>query len=194
MPRYHALDTAVKLCVWDPEAASSSSTEKDNGVRTTASLAAGSLKNNGLAYAEKATSGPAHGYFVDDLTEHYFEGHEGVDFVAPGMPFYLVSAGKELFAGDLEMHQGKSSELRGNEMKPLPLKHLLTPTRYDLPRCRIKHQPVKSSHQCTKRSCFQANKFAETTHNLGRAVHKVVHAINFHESEAGAMHYNILQR
>lgn len=103
MPRYYALDTAVKLCVWDPQAASTSNTDNYDGERTTANLAGGSLKNNGIAHTDKkGTSGPALGYIVDDLTEEYFEGHEGVGFVAPGMPFYLVKAGKELFASDVE--------------------------------------------------------------------------------------------
>lgn len=101
MPRYHALDTAVKLCVWDPQAAPSSNIENDEAEDpTTAQNAAAVFKNKNrlLRPKKREQSGPAIGYIVDYLKEEYFEGQGGVDFLAPGMPFYLVKAGRELFA------------------------------------------------------------------------------------------------
>jgi hypothetical protein len=104
MPRYHALDTGIKLCVWDPHAAPKLKTQEDKDHSTPPSSISdafsrinGSLLPKSKRKGEEK-SGPAIGYVVDDLEEEYFEGHEGVDFVAPGMPFYLVGAGRELFA------------------------------------------------------------------------------------------------
>jgi hypothetical protein len=101
MPRYHALGTAIKLCVWNPDSkpAPNSKAEID-GIENISSTSTSAVfaKNHGLLpHKKRETSGPAIGCFVDDLKEEYFGEHEGVDFLASGIPFYLVKAGKELF-------------------------------------------------------------------------------------------------
>ena len=103
MPRYYALDTAIKLSIWDPQACSGLKFDNDRGSGTSnASVATSSTKHKILPRRNKiAEAGPATGYIVDDLKEEYFKGNEGLDFVAPGMPFYLVKAGRELFAVDV---------------------------------------------------------------------------------------------
>ena len=107
MPRYHAIDTAIKLSVWDPRAPKSK-TQRDRD-HTTSSSSIGcafSRLNGSILHQNKRKdeekSGPATGCVIDDLKEEYFEGHEGVDFLGPGTPFYLVKAGRELFATEEE--------------------------------------------------------------------------------------------
>ena len=109
MPRYHALDTGIKLCVWDPTATPKLETGKGHdrsAPPSSISAAFSRLNSSSLPTSKRKIeekSGPAIGYVVDDLNEEYFQGHEGVDFLAPGMPFYLVKAGNELFAGGGEV-------------------------------------------------------------------------------------------
>lgn len=99
MPRYHALNTAVNLCVWDPQPDSDSKADGSEGMdsATADSLAAIMKKYAPPPPKQKDKSGPATGYVVQYLREEYFEGKEGVDFLGPAMPYYLVKAGKELF-------------------------------------------------------------------------------------------------
>ena len=103
MPKYHALDTGIKLCVWDPNATPQLKTEDQDHSTSSSSISAAFSRLNGSLLPESKRKneekfGPAIGYVVDDLDEEYFEGHEGIDFLAPGIPFYLIKAGKELFA------------------------------------------------------------------------------------------------
>jgi hypothetical protein len=126
MPKYHALDTGIKLCVWDPNATPKLKTEdQDHSTSSSSISAAFSRLNDSLFPKSKRKNeenfGPAIGYVVDDLDEEYFEGHEGVDFLAPGMPFYLIKAGKELFAGreeDAARHSARG--FKGATLTPLP--------------------------------------------------------------------------
>ena len=126
MPKYHALDTSVKLCVWDPNAMPQLKTEDQGHSTPSSSISAAFSRLNGsLLPKSKGKNeekfGPAIGYIVDDLDEEYFEGHEGVDFLAPGMPFYLVKAGRELFAGkeeDAVLHSTR--DFKGATLTTLP--------------------------------------------------------------------------
>jgi hypothetical protein len=115
MPRYYALDTAIKLSVWDPQTGPDLKLDNDRGGgKSNASVAAASMKHNGILRPNKIEgTGPAIGYVIDDLKEEYFEGHEGIDFVAPGMPFFLVKAGRELFAADEKEDDAGRQSSRG---------------------------------------------------------------------------------
>ena len=96
MPRYHALDTAIKLCVWDPSAEEATS-KKSDVISADQAVSTISTSNGVFCHKTKETHGPASGYVVDDLKEEYFEGDEGVNFLDSDMPFYLVKAGSQLF-------------------------------------------------------------------------------------------------
>lgn len=121
MPRYHALDTAISLCVWDPQVDPNSEADGNERSDTPAAdfLTNITKKLELLRPKQKETSGPAIGYVVDNLKEDYFEGHEGVDFLDPAMPFYLVKAGKELF--------GPAEDDTASQPSPVPKD--VTPTK-----------------------------------------------------------------
>ena len=100
MPRYHTADTGIKLCVWDPQQPNIVKTEPDQQENTHPPSGHDAVVNcHGARWSKKEEkSGPAMGHIVDDLKEEYFAEHEGLDFLGFDMPFYLVMAGKELFA------------------------------------------------------------------------------------------------
>lgn len=117
MPRYHALDTSVRLCVWNPQANPDSRTDGNEGSDAAAADFVATIVRK---YAppppkKEKTSGPAIGYAVDKLQEEYFEGHEGVDFLGPAIPHYLVKAGKGLFLSSGEDEPRRSSPVVGNQ-------------------------------------------------------------------------------
>jgi hypothetical protein len=115
MPRYHALDTAIELCVWDRQTPGSKADGNDGHSTSTTTDFASMLKDHGLEHPKKKEAyGPAAGHFVDILKEEYFEDQEGVDFLGPAMPFYLVKAGKELFRS-LEKDEDLSSSAAREE-------------------------------------------------------------------------------
>jgi len=95
MPRYYALNTAVNLCVWDPNPRERNNKESEmtKGLGTPFAST-----HDGIAHPKKETYGPAAQCVVDVLKEEYFEGKEGLDFLDIAVPFYLVKAGRELFA------------------------------------------------------------------------------------------------
>ena len=72
MPKYHSLETAIKLSISSPQ-------------RT-----------------RLPTNGPAARYLSEDLKEQYFEGQEGVDFLGNCMPFFLIRAGQDLNASQYQ--------------------------------------------------------------------------------------------
>ena len=108
MPRYHALDTAIKLCVWDPHV---NLAQENEGYDTFAGPETSPFfeRSGSFGPRKRETYGPALGYVVDDLKEGCFEGYEGVDFLAPGMPFYLVKAGSGLFESREDVSPKQSS-------------------------------------------------------------------------------------
>jgi hypothetical protein len=105
MPKYHALDTAVKLYVWDPQQPINTSNTLSNdgqalisnGQQRDVSSVPFSIFDGVPAPTKSPPADPAFGYDVDVVSEEYFEGQEGVDFLCHDMPFFLVNAGKELF-------------------------------------------------------------------------------------------------
>lgn len=86
MPRYHALEASVSLSVWapGPEFADVSSAP----LMTSQAR----IKNR-----RNKPANPANGQPVVVLDEDAFVGQEGVSFLGPAMPFFLVDSGKNLF-------------------------------------------------------------------------------------------------
>ena len=105
MPRYHPLDTAVNLYIWDPQQTSSSSdpvpmeenTPNSNGQQRKLPAVPFSIFGGIPAPSESAFTDPAFGQDADVVKEEYFEGQEGVDFLGLDMPFFLANAGTDLF-------------------------------------------------------------------------------------------------
>ena len=85
MPIYHSTRTSVRLCIWDPPSTVTTSS---------------------------ALPDPAQGCDVIELAEEYFEGNEGIDFLGQDKPFFLVSAGRDLFRGE--------SKPTGNDRRTTP--------------------------------------------------------------------------
>jgi hypothetical protein len=82
MPKYHSLETAIKLSISRPQT------------------------------TRLPTNGPAAGYLSEDLKEQYFEGQEGVDFLGNCMPFFLTRAGQDLNASQHQpAHRDDQSDL-----------------------------------------------------------------------------------
>jgi hypothetical protein len=75
MPTYHIHDTAVRLCVWDPDQPPKRCIER---------------QRTGGPYTYPP---PPYGRDVEPLKEQ----HEGVEFLGSDMPFWIVKAGHDLF-------------------------------------------------------------------------------------------------
>ncbi|KUJ18064.1 uncharacterized protein LY89DRAFT_36448 [Mollisia scopiformis] len=74
MPTYHALGFSVRLHVWDAE------------------------QQRAVADERIFPSDPSIGCALEEVSEEYFQGRHGVDFLGQsGAPFYLVNAGRDLF-------------------------------------------------------------------------------------------------
>jgi len=109
MPRYTACQTAVSLCIWDPEQSSPPSTNTIASNTEDQSTIPGGIATipEGMSITEyltdvkstqsrQHTTGLAAGFVSENLGEEYFWGQDGVNFLSSA-PFFTVRAGKDLF-------------------------------------------------------------------------------------------------
>lgn len=100
MPRYHCLDTEVQLSTWDPLSRrlvldSSSPTSlaparhsNSTSISDFRTQKDASAFNGGIPSHDHARS-----HKMKRLTEEYFKGREGLDFLGCDAPFFLIHAG-----------------------------------------------------------------------------------------------------
>lgn len=120
MPKYHAFDTSVSLCVWDPEStASSASSQRHLAYDTNSAVPASdpmSTSKNKTISSRKSFD-PANGDMITKLAEDWFDEYEGMQIIGTSlpMPFYLVRAGKDIFKTEqAEATSTSRSELTTN--------------------------------------------------------------------------------
>lgn len=100
MPRYHCLDTEVQLCTWDPlsrrSVLHSSSPTPQTPARHPNPISISDLRTQKDGSAFNGGIPPhdcARSHKVKRLTEEYFKGREGLDFLGCDSPFFLIHVG-----------------------------------------------------------------------------------------------------
>ena len=102
MPRYHCLDTEVQLCTWDPLSCQSVLDSYNSATQTQARHLHSTLTSE-LSTPKDVSAfnrgippyNPARSRKVERLTEEYFKGCEGLDFLGCDAPFFLIHAGND---------------------------------------------------------------------------------------------------
>lgn len=102
MPRYHCLDTEVQLCILDPPSCQS---VLDSSSPATQTLATHSRSTSTSDFRTQKDASVFNGrippyshtrsHKMEPLTEKYFKGHEGLDFLGCGASFFLIQAGND---------------------------------------------------------------------------------------------------
>jgi hypothetical protein len=102
MPRYHCLDTEVQLSTWDPlscqSTLDSSSPTTHTPARHSHSTSISDFRSQKNASAFNGRIPPYYhtrSQKVKRLTEEYFKGHEGLEFLGCDAPFFLIHAGTD---------------------------------------------------------------------------------------------------
>ena len=102
MPRYHCLDTEVQLCTWDPLSfqsvlGSSGSTAQTppTDSHSISSSRSEIPKDASTLFGEISSANYNRSVKVKRLTEKYFKGREGLDFLGCDSPFFLIHAGTD---------------------------------------------------------------------------------------------------
>jgi hypothetical protein len=103
MPRYHCLDTEVQLCTWNPLLCQSAFLDSSNPAtristrvsHSTSSSSSGIQKDASTFNGEIPPYDRSRSCKVEKLTEEYFKGREGLDFLGCDAPFFLIHAGND---------------------------------------------------------------------------------------------------
>jgi hypothetical protein len=103
MPRYHCLDTEVQLRTWDPSSFQSvlGSSESTAQTPPTDSHSISSStseipRDASTLFGKISSANYNRSVKVKRLTEKYFKGRKGLDFLGSDCPFFLIHAGTDL--------------------------------------------------------------------------------------------------